>query len=427
MKRIKYIGCLGLFIPLFSCANAGGYINNSGGNIAVNDSTNISDYVWGGSSSWTQYLNINGYSGNALIEYNRSDFDNWYASSYYQWGNDSVTVGDNLILTVSFSNINTDIQNNVPLVAPNATIIDEWVDISGFSSNLQEKGYDPLSINKSDIMDTLYIFGDYAYSPNGDIVGDSLTADLVGSVVIGYNGIKNNYSVDDIAAAWADFVSGVQNVTYSEKSGNTVILGPQQTCWTNGFAWKVYGAYSKHLIMSFSLMPESDVPTTPSALISSYNNNRGGTYKLYSSSELNDLFNPLFDGDISLGNGSTNNFVGVLKSLFMPTYSGIENNYNDMIDSLGILYMPIDYIFGILATVQSNYNSDMVLEWGNIDIWDSRFLSAGVFRFSPSSIFPSDLFVIAQYFAMFGVLAGLSIATWRHLFGSDGSEGGSAI
>lgn len=435
MKRFKILGCLGLFIPLFSRAFAYDLypnLNIGGSYRSIGQTRN--DIVVGGSSSYDMYLTNNTQSGSVYVTYYRTDYSSWYATTEFGLQN---TTSSDYIFTYAFGDVYEYAQN--PIMNNNSSDVENidywgWVDDVAYGVDLESNNIDSSNITAQDFMVSSDLLGDNSPQYVRDFIDFSSvdTAAFVGSIVIGIEGVKNGYSKDDFESAWNDFWS-IQTDTPSQVDTDnkymTTIVKSGASAWTYpSYNWVVYGANTPHNIFMYSALPtDSVLSLTPQQMVDKYNSSTGGNMQLYTSEQIINMLSPDFDGDIPLGSGSTNNFVGVLKSLFMPTYTGIENNYNDMIDNLGILYMPIDYIFGILATIQSNYSSDMLLEWGNIDIWDNRFLDAGVFRFAPYSVFPSDLFVIAQYFAMFGVLVGLSVATWRHLFGSDGSEGGSAV
>lgn len=435
MKRFKILGCLGLFVPLLGRSYAYElYPSVNIGSTYYNMGSSRTDSVVGGSSSFDMFLSNNTQSGTVGVEYYRSDYSSWYATTEFGLQNNT---SSDYIFTFAFGDV-YEYANNPKMVnsSPNSDSVDYvgWVDNVAYGVDLESDNIDSNNITADDFMQAGYYLGENSPSFIRDFVDSSSvdTAAFVGSIVIGVEGVKNGYTKEEFENAWADFWNvqvDAPDVPDFDNKFQSMVVKSNYSAWTYpSYNWVVYGANTRQNVFVFSALPTDSVLTlTPQQMMDKYNNSTGGNMQLYTPEQIINMLSPDFDGDVSLGSGSTNNFVGVLKSLFMPTYTGIENNYNDMIDNLGVLYMPIDYIFGILATIQSNYNSDMVLEWGNIDIWDNRFLNAGIFRFSPASVFPSDLFIIAQYFAMFGVLAGLSIATWRHLFGSDGSEGGSAI
>lgn len=110
-----------------------------------------------------------------------------------------------------------------------------------------------------------------------------------------------------------------------------------------------------------------------------------------------------------------------LQLLFIPTLQWEQINYNDYLDSLGVLALPFEFTFDVQSVVKSNYSSNMTLEINELNVplgSDNLVLFSDMeqFNFDPKSIFPNQLWQIFQYLAAFALVAGEAWFTYCHIF-----------
>lgn len=110
-----------------------------------------------------------------------------------------------------------------------------------------------------------------------------------------------------------------------------------------------------------------------------------------------------------------------LQLLFIPSLQWEQINYNDYLDSLGVLALPFEFTFDVQSVVKSNYSSNMALEINELNVplgSDNLVLFSDMeqFNFDPKSIFPNQLWQIFQYLAAFALVAGEAWFTYCHIF-----------
>lgn len=116
-----------------------------------------------------------------------------------------------------------------------------------------------------------------------------------------------------------------------------------------------------------------------------------------------------------------------LQLLFIPSLQWEQINYNDYLDSLGVLSLPFEFTFDVQSVVKSNYSSNMVLEINELNVplgSDNLVLFSDMeqFNFNPKSIFPDQLWQIFQYLAAFALVAGEAWFTYCHIFRKEDKQ-----
>ena len=159
---------------------------------------------------------------------------------------------------------------------------------------------------------------------------------------------------------------------------------------------------------------------------------------------LTDIYNRL--GDISVGGGGgliLNDFMYAFENkmtyLFVPTYDGLEDNFDTAIDDLGILALPFSFSYELISACKVPYSytlditfPSMSIPWheevegGSVDynmvLWEDYDLS-----FNPASVIPSDWLEFFQYLNALLVLVSVTLLTYRHIFRHSEGQGGNIL
>lgn len=139
---------------------------------------------------------------------------------------------------------------------------------------------------------------------------------------------------------------------------------------------------------------------------------------------------------ISSGGGgmSVSDLSGALNTLFMPSFEWDEVNYQDYLDSMGVLALPFEFVFDTQSIIKNNYSASLVMpvndfsvplgkDFSNNDIEFTVFEDHEDFTFSPTSIFPAAIWSIFQYLAAFGLVIGEAWFTYIHIFRKEEKSG----
>ena len=139
---------------------------------------------------------------------------------------------------------------------------------------------------------------------------------------------------------------------------------------------------------------------------------------------------------ISSGGGgmSVSDLSGALNTLFMPSFEWDEVNYQDYLDSMGVLALPFEFVFDTQSIIKNNYSASLVMpvndlsvplgkDFSNNDIEFTVFEDHEDFTFSPTSIFPAALWSVFQYLAAFALVIGEAWFTYVHIFRKEEKSG----
>lgn len=132
--------------------------------------------------------------------------------------------------------------------------------------------------------------------------------------------------------------------------------------------------------------------------------------------DLTDIYN-------RLGNMITSvDLTGILTNLFVPTYTGFQDSFDDAIDSMGILALPFDVSKRFITASRVPYSSTLNVtfpeyEFNNLQYWDEY-----EFEFNPNSILSADWLEFLQYCNALFVIVTVTLLTYKHIFASPVSE-----
>lgn len=116
-----------------------------------------------------------------------------------------------------------------------------------------------------------------------------------------------------------------------------------------------------------------------------------------------------------------------LQRIFVPSMEWEQINYTEYLDSLGVLALPFEFTFDVQQSMLTNYSSSLDLEINEfrVPLGEDElvlFSDQDPFSFSPTSIFPSNLWQIFQYLALFSLVIAEAWFTYCHIFRKEDKE-----
>ena len=139
---------------------------------------------------------------------------------------------------------------------------------------------------------------------------------------------------------------------------------------------------------------------------------------------------------ISSGGGgmSVSDLSGALNTLFMPSFEWDQVNYQDYLDSMGVLALPFEFVFDTQSIIKNNYSASLVMpvndfsvplgkDFSDNNIEFTVFEDQEDFTFVPTSIFPASIWSVFQYLAAFGLVIGEAWFTYVHIFRKEEKSG----
>ena len=117
-----------------------------------------------------------------------------------------------------------------------------------------------------------------------------------------------------------------------------------------------------------------------------------------------------------------------LEYLFKPSLEWSAINYNDYVESLGVLALPFEFTFDVLDIAENQYDSDLKLHINQLSVdvpleagtnpetTSFTVLSDQDIDFEPTSVIPSALWSTLQYLNAFGLVLVQALGTYNHIF-----------
>ena len=143
------------------------------------------------------------------------------------------------------------------------------------------------------------------------------------------------------------------------------------------------------------------------------------TYNLSINNTLNDIKDKLDNLNIS-GGLSSAQLSSTLISLFMPTLSWESIDFDDYMESMGVLALPFELTNDVLTVTDGAYSSTLDLHINNYDvpIGEDTFhiFDSQDYSFNPRSLFTNQAWTLLQYLNLFAVIVGESWFTYCHIF-----------
>lgn len=145
---------------------------------------------------------------------------------------------------------------------------------------------------------------------------------------------------------------------------------------------------------------------------------------------LDNIYNAITNLKFPTSSGSSYSLPDLsqeLQRILVPSMQWDEINYNDYLDSLGVLSLPFEFTFDVQQSMLTNYSSSLDLEINELRVPLGEdelvlFSNQDPFSFSPTSIFPSNLWQIFQYLALFSLVIAEAWFTYCHIFRKEDKE-----
>lgn len=145
---------------------------------------------------------------------------------------------------------------------------------------------------------------------------------------------------------------------------------------------------------------------------------------------LDNIYNAITNLKFPTSSGSSYSLPDLsqeLQRILVPSMEWDQINYNEYLNSLGVLALPFEFTFDVQQSMLSNYSSNLYLEINELRVPLGEdelvlFSDQDPFSFSPTSIFPSNLWQIFQYLALFSLVIAEAWFTYCHIFRKEDKE-----